>query len=378
LLFQNLRKALLPCLLLFTALSNGAGQVPEFRVFTYRGGAPTQSQTFSTHLFYMNLGACNETPVLTTTAEIVSALTPNQNTNIYAFSTGYRLNPLTYNEAWTSMYVTGTNWEMGNLGIDAAEWGRDSSIHALASGLDSIVYSGGHALKAYSPMDGTEWDIGPFPPFVGQARSMTLREGELYMTTTENDLVRINRTAPEQSELLHSFPDSVGRIESMSTYPFACDSIVTYAFEHIGDDFGPSVLHVLDFNDYSLSPVCTIGYFITGTALPEEVIMPPCDLYADLDIDDSSSTGLDFAPAPSCRGPIPLSDTDLQVYGQIPIDSITLRLSGILDPGQEYLQGSPAAPVTVAGNGGTVLTLQSNGATFGIAGSRPERPGILQ
>ncbi len=149
----------------------------------------------------------------------------------------------------------------------------------------------------------------------------------------------------------------------MSTYPFACDSIVTYAFEHIGDDFGPSVLHVLDFTDYSLSPVCTIGYFITGTALPEEVIMPPCDLYADLDIDDSSSAGLDFAPAPSCRGPIPLTDTDLQVYGQIPIDSITLRLSVYWTPVRSTA-GQPGGTVTVAGNGGTVLTLQSNGATF--------------
>ena len=38
LLVQYPRKALLPCLLLLTALSSGVGQVPEFRVFTYRGG----------------------------------------------------------------------------------------------------------------------------------------------------------------------------------------------------------------------------------------------------------------------------------------------------------------------------------------------------
>lgn len=38
LLFQYPRKALLPCLLLLMGMSNGAGQVPEFRVFTYRGG----------------------------------------------------------------------------------------------------------------------------------------------------------------------------------------------------------------------------------------------------------------------------------------------------------------------------------------------------
>lgn len=378
LLYKRFRKALLPCLLLLMALSSGAGQVPEFRVFTYRGGSLAQSQTFSSQLYYLDLATCNELPIVTTTPQITSAATSHQSTNNYAFSSGFELNPLAYFESNTFMYLSGTNWEIGNLGINTAYWDRDSSIHALASGLDSIVYSGGHSLKAYSPMDGTEWDIGPFPPFVGQARSMTLREGELYMTTTENDLVRINRTAPEQSELLHSFPDSVGRIESMSTYPFACDSIVTYAFEHIGDDFGPSVLHVLDFTDYSLSPVCTIGYFITGTALPEEVIMPPCDLYADLDIDDSSSAGLDFAPAPSCRGPIPLTDTDLQVYGQIPIDSITLRLSGVLDSGQEYLQGSPAAPVTVAGNGGHRAHPAEQRGNFRIAGGGPERAGLLQ
>lgn len=38
LLYKRFRKALLPCLLLLMALSSGAGQVPEFRVFTYRGG----------------------------------------------------------------------------------------------------------------------------------------------------------------------------------------------------------------------------------------------------------------------------------------------------------------------------------------------------
>ncbi|WP_282778422.1 hypothetical protein, partial [Phaeodactylibacter xiamenensis] len=152
LLVQNLRRALLPCLLLLMVLSSGAGQVPEFRVFTYRGGSLAQTQSFNTQLFYMDLEICNELPVVTTTPQITSAATPNQNTNIYAFSSGYELFPfLTYSDNLSFMYPLGPDWALEPTGGGDVEWGRDSSIHALASGLDSIVYSGGHALKAYSP-----------------------------------------------------------------------------------------------------------------------------------------------------------------------------------------------------------------------------------
>lgn len=213
------------------------------------------------------------------------------------------------------MYIIGINWEMGNMGIYIVDWGNDFFIYVLVFGLDFIVYSGGYVLKVYSLMDGMEWDIGLFFFFVGQAWSMMLWEGELYMMIMENDLVCINCMALEQSELLYSFLDSVGCIELMLIYFFVCDSIVIYVFEYIGDDFGFLVLYVLDFIDYFFSFVCIIGYFIIGIVLFEEVIMFFCDFYVDLDIDDSSSVGLDFVLVFFCCGFIFLIDMDLQVYG---------------------------------------------------------------
>lgn len=120
LLYKRFRKALLPCLLLLMALSSGAGQVPEFRVFTYRGGSLAQSQTFSSQLYYLDLATCNELPIVTTTPQITSAATSHQSTNNYAFSSGFELNPLAYFESNTFMYLSGTNWEIGNLGINTA------------------------------------------------------------------------------------------------------------------------------------------------------------------------------------------------------------------------------------------------------------------
>jgi len=99
-----------------------------------------------------------------------------------------------------------------------------------------------------------------------------------------------------------------------------------------------------------------------AVAAREECIQPPCAFSLDLDrLDVSGAPEQDFRADTTCVTPMPIAAAFTEVRAAIPIDSIRLELTGILDAGQEYLALASANNLTVLGSGTATLTLVSNG-----------------
>ena len=287
---------------------------------------------------------------------IYYAFTHHQNDSLY----GYAKHSIPqFDPSRTGLYRHGYgesywgNQYVGNFSDDA--------IEGLASGLDSIVYAAGVGLSTYNPATGAFGYVGDFPPEMRCGGGMTLREGKIYFTTIRNSLVEVNTADPMASVQLHTFPDSIAPINSLVTIPFRCDSIVTYAFA--GRYGEPNVVYILDFDDFSLTPICSKDKYYKAAAHYKELQVPPCELAVDLGgVSGDMPSGSDYASVAVCATPLPVGSDELRVYAPIGIDSITLHLSGILDPGWEYLSGISVGAVAVNGSGTTSLTLTNTGS----------------
>jgi len=350
----GIRCMLLPLLLLL----GGKAAAQEFFGITYDTLVPQQS-TYN----FLDVSDCSERLFAYPNNRDMFSLTTHMNDTTYMFTLHYDPDSESQGLEFLHLVTDVTDSANGFL----VDFDLDTTLHAIGTGRDSLIYAAGRGLYRYNVRTEEEAYVGDFQPAVRSMRAMTLREDDLYMANTQNQLLRLNTSDPAQSELLHSFPDSIAQIESMATVPYSCDSIVTYAFAGRRLPGGDSTqVYILDFDDYSLTPVCTYPGYYVGVTYRDEAKLPPCQLYADLDRDDSTQPGRDYSTPFGCGGSFAIADADIEVFGQIGIDSITLRLLSTPDGGQEYLQGGGFGSVGLSGNGSAqlVLTDTSGTATF--------------
>jgi gliding motility-associated-like protein len=345
---------LLPLLLLL----GGKAAAQEFFGVTYDTLVP-QLSVYN----FLDINDCSERLFAYPNNRDMFSLTTHMNDTTYMFTIHY--DPGSESQGLEFLHIV-TDVTDSNNGY-LVDFDLDTTIHAIGTGRDSMIYAAGRGLYRYNVRTEEEAYVGDFQPAVRSMRAMTLREDHLYMANTQNQLLRLNTSDPAQSELLHSFPDSIAQIESMATVPYSCDSIVTYAFAGRRLPGGDSTqVYILDFEDYSLTPVCTYPGYYVGVTYRDEAKLPPCQLYADLDSDNSTQPGFDYSTPFGCGGSFAIADADIEVFGQIGIDSITLRLLSTPDGGQEYLQGGGFGGVGLSGSGSAQLVLAniSGTATF--------------
>ena len=229
------------------------------------------------------------------------------------------------------------------------------SIQALTCDYNGLVYGAGKYVFVFDPADSTVTSLGDLPPGMAAGGDMAYHEGVFYLTTANNELVQLDMDNPLNSTIVATFPDSIDLIEGLATFPFRCDSIVTYAVAT--GETGSTIYH-LDFDTYELTLVCNgIPRGVLDAATATECILPPCEIYADLDADDSSGDTLNNFLRYTCAAPVAIADGDTEVYSPFPIDSVKLNLIGTLDPGQEYLATTAAAGISIQGNGSPSLVL---------------------
>jgi gliding motility-associated-like protein len=300
---------------------------------------------------------------------LFTGYTFHQNGSLYIYNLGYNIpmppgSPPTFVPERHKIRKLCNGYDYSDLLPieDPGDFNEDSTIQAIATGLDSIIYAAGARVWSFDPVTGEVNFIGGLPPEWKVEGGMTLREGELYMTAIGNKLIRLNTENPANSELIYTFPDSIPRIESLVTIPYTCDSIITYAFAPTGSFGEPSILYELSFEDFSLTPICTSPEAIIAAASLEEVMIPPCELRADLDLMDETAAGLDYLAPASCTTPINITSPNPEVYGQIEIDSLVLTLSGVMDVGAEYLTGTGNLAVGIQFNDPTQITLYNLGS----------------
>jgi gliding motility-associated-like protein len=251
-----------------------------------------------------------------------------------------------------------------NAGITLKGTLPDTSIEGATCNYEGLAYLAGAAVSTYDYTNGALQELGSLPDTLRCGGGFTQRGGRFYMVTLENELVLLNMADLQQSQVVHMFPDSIGDIQAMGSFPYACDSISTYVFAT--DDTGDTQVYELDVEDYSLSFHCTLDAFVTGVASSTECTLPPCSmLYTDLDPDDSSgASGLGYQRT-TCTGPVPVADADVEVFSPFVLDSIRLQVLSPPDGGAEQLSCPGAPGVEVAGNNTGSLLLSNSYASLG-------------
>jgi len=235
----------------------------------------------------------------------------------------------------------------------------DTLVEAMTCDYANNLYLAGAGVMVFDPAAEQFDFLGYLPPDMRAGGAMTYRDGRLLLTTVSHTLVEINQANPMASQTLYTFPDTVPPIHAMVSFPYRCDSIVTFA---IGTDSSGSRIYRFDLDSYALTEVCQTDRHLYGATARQSCWRPPCELQAVLDEDGSS-----LAAAPGdyrdtiCRTPVPVADADLRLNAVLDLDSIEIILDGVLDAGMEYLSLAAAPPVPVAGEGTARLVLYSPG-----------------
>jgi gliding motility-associated-like protein len=157
------------------------------------------------------------------------------------------------------------------------------------------------------------------------------------------------------------FPPGTLPIHGLTTVQLGCDSVATYA---IGREQAFSKVYEIDFDTWTVTEVCEVPRSVTGAGAQTECMLPPCDIFVDLD-NDNSSFGFwgNYCADTFCVPPVAVADTDVVILSASGhLDSLVLELGLVLDLGQEYLQFAPSGNVGVLGNNSTYLTLTNNGS----------------
>jgi len=231
---------------------------------------------------------------------------------------------------------------------------NDPFITAIGCGYNNQLYTAGWAIQRFYA-DPRRFDAeddslsfrGFLPPEMRAAGGMTYRNGQFYITTESNTLVAVDVENAANSTVVATFPDSDQVLDAMISFPYRCDSIVTYVF---GRDTTGTTVYTLDFEDYSLEEYCRLDKKLFAVATPEECIQPPCEMYVDLDEDDSAGLDIhDYQIDTICRSFSGVGDIDAKVFSVLDLDSIVVALTEHPDGLMDQLYGPMStANITVA------------------------------
>lgn len=203
--------------------------------------------------------------------------------------------------------------------------------------------------------------LGDLPPNMQCQGDITYRRGKFYLAAVGNKLVEVNMKSPGLSQIVMEFPPGTLPIHGLATVQLGCDSVATYA---IGREQAFSKVYEIDFDTWTVTEVCEVPRSVTGAGAQTECMLPPCDIFVDLD-NDNSSFGFwgNYCADTFCVPPVAVADTDVVILSASEhLDSLVLELGLVLDMGQEYLQFAPSGNVGVMGNNSTYLTLTNNGS----------------
>jgi len=236
----------------------------------------------------------------------------------------------------------------------------DTILNAMTCDFSGNIFAAGRGISTYRPSTGALTYLGDLPPGLASAGGITHRNGEVFISTVSNSLARVDMQNPANTLEVMQFPPGTPIVDGLITFPYRCDSLVTFAIARTDTS---SIIYRLDFAPYSLTEICQIEVPIFAVAAREECMQPPCAFSLDLDrLDVSGAPEQGFRADTTCVTPMPIAAPFTEVRAAIPIDSIRVQLTGILDVGQEYLVLASANNLMVLGSGTPNLTLVSNGA----------------
>ena len=238
----------------------------------------------------------------------------------------------------------------------------DKKIRGVTCDENDFLYAAGEGITRQSVEwpDYQETFLGYLPSNMQCQGDMTYRQGKFYLHSINNQLVEVNMKDPSKSKVVMDFPSGILPIDALTTVQVSCDSSTTYAIGRTPDN---SKIYEINFNDWTLTEICDLPISITGAGTQTECMLPPCNVFLDLDNDNSSFAFRgDFCADSFCIPPVMVADTDVVIVSAFNmIESVTLELQDILDAGQEYLMAVMGSNINVIGNNTALLVLENNG-----------------
>lgn len=300
-------------------------------------------------IFFSDLESCERDTLSPYTSFTAFGMTKASNNNIYAFG------PNILPNFPTGLWCTPPE---GNIGYIQTTIPEDPFIQGMSCDYDGLVYLVGQGVSIFDPVTEDLEYIGNFPPGMLAGGDLTYREGHFYMTTTENELVKVDIENPVNSQIIHTFPDSLDLIQGLATFPFRCDSTDTYA---ITQHAGGSTVYYLDFDDFTLQEHCQYERYNFDAATTEECILPPCEMFVDLDLHQSQIDTMYNFELTTCLDSFLITGEEVLVFSPYRLDSMKVTLTGVLDIGEEILVADAVSNLQVVGNNTTELSLINTG-----------------
>lgn len=298
----------------------------------------------------LNIGDCSENTASISAGLFVTALSYSTTGTAYGHGTRSFLPEFQPGLFRVEGTTSGTGYGIG-LRLTSP---NDPLISAMGCDYNSGVYTAGWAIQRFypdtdiaNPEDDSLSFRGFLPPEMRAAGGMTYRNGQFYITTESNTLVAVDVENAANSTVVATFPDNDQVLDAMISFPYRCDSIVTYVF---GRDTTGTTVYTLDFEDYSLEEYCRLDKKLFAVATPEECIQPPCEMYVDLDEDDSAGLDIhDYQIDTICRSFSGVGDIDAKVFSVLDLDSIVVALTEHPDGLMDQLYGPMSTTnITVA------------------------------
>ncbi|RMH13239.1 MAG: hypothetical protein D6698_14250, partial [Gammaproteobacteria bacterium] len=165
---------------------------------------------------------------------------------------------------------------------------KDSLIQGLTCDENGYVYTAGMGIIKFE-LDYPgyfEYYLGDLPPSMKCQGDITYRNGKFYLVAVGNKLVEVDIKQPMDSKIVMDFPPGTLPIHGLTTVQLGCDSVATYA---VGRATDHSEIYEVDFDNWTISLVCDMPELaITGAGSYTECALPPCDIFVDMDHDNSS------------------------------------------------------------------------------------------
>ena len=199
--------------------------------------------------------------------------------------------------------------------------------------------------------------LGTIVPGDGAAGDLSFNGGELYMTSDDNTLVKVNINDPGASTTISSF--SVSSVFGVVSVFTTCTQINTYVMT------SKEILVINDIATGVTSPACDLsgqfGGSIFGAAAINEAEASECKLECDI---NGPATGKNGKVTYDCTSESVsiLDPTIAEIVSTSNLNEIVLSLSGIQDGTDETLEFIGIAPggIGVSPSSGTSITLSNS------------------
>jgi gliding motility-associated-like protein len=245
--------------------------------------------------------------------------------------------------------------------IPGASWG---GLVSIESGVFYTVLIQGSILYKIDVNTGVMTSLGPLPFPYHFSSDLALFNGEIYYpwSNTSDDIlygiIKVNPNDPINSEVVIDFQGSNFYFAGLSASNL-CNTLIA------ADPYSDELIYI-NLIDGAVTSICPSEHALYLTSHIEFEVPSICDVYLDLDENDSSgATDADYdGEELDCRSEgVYVSDQDITLLYDAFIAEMTIEISGFIpdNPYEILFSTGPAQNIDISGEGSSMITLSNSG-----------------